>query len=139
MLTSTFELLTQKSILWWLAQDCQRRLLQVDPSNEVGLRSSAFALVMMKRFAEAISPLELAQEQLHQIKDDDARAAVREKLERCSDLCRKRVAPPADDFATEGQLFTDEGFVRDFLEERKLKFPSTAHLKNLGGATKDDK
>jgi len=38
-----------------------------------------------------------------------------------------------------GSLEDDRLFEQEFLSQRTLKFPSTAHLKNLGAATKDDK
>mmetsp|Transcript_116983 Transcript_116983/g.303290 ORF Transcript_116983/g.303290 Transcript_116983/m.303290 type:complete len:1405 (-) Transcript_116983:112-4326(-) len=109
-------------------------LLQVQTGNEVALRSRAFALFMLRRFKEALPALEQARGRLELISDASERSVVQGRVQKCLEMCRKKLNLSADSGADD-----DEAFEHAFLEQRELKFPSTSHIKNLGAATKDDK
>mmetsp|Transcript_59951 Transcript_59951/g.130029 ORF Transcript_59951/g.130029 Transcript_59951/m.130029 type:complete len:1381 (-) Transcript_59951:223-4365(-) len=119
--------------------DHAARLLEVDPCDEVACRSRAFALVLQARYADALVALEQEELQLQgspweKLGDAADRVEVQRKLKQALALCRKKLLGISDESSELG----DREFERDF-ETRKLKFPSTAHLKNLGAATRDDK
>merc|ERR1719171_2974834 len=99
----------------------------------------AFALVMLGRWAEALPALARARARLEAVPAEQ-RGAVEAKLGKAEALCRKKVH--AKRGIAQGLGISekdDEEYERAFLEQQELKFPSTAHLKNLGAATRDDK
>mmetsp|Transcript_49977 Transcript_49977/g.140044 ORF Transcript_49977/g.140044 Transcript_49977/m.140044 type:complete len:1427 (-) Transcript_49977:87-4367(-) len=119
---------------WGLVLDSAERLLDLDAENEIALRSYAFALFMTRRYKAAYPALERAQRRLTAIADYEERQVVGERLRKCLHICRTKLGIPNTSNSTE-----DDAFEHAFLEVQELKFPSTAHFKNLGAAMKDDK
>lgn len=115
------------------------RLLEIDENDESGSRFRAFALTMLCRYREALVAIERARTKLDQLEDSE-RHATAEKLSKAADLCRRKMGGSAGSAPeANGENEDDKNFEYDFLEARKLKFPSTPHLKDLGSATRDDK
>lgn len=117
------------------------RLLLLDQENEIGFRSRAFGLVLMKRYGEALPVLARARELLARIEDPNERVTVGDRLRKCVALCRKKTSADRGDGAqqTFGETDEDRAFEHDFLVGRKQHFPQTLHIKNLGAATKTDR
>jgi protein-tyrosine phosphatase/predicted kinase/tetratricopeptide (TPR) repeat protein len=120
---------------------CAERLLELDPNDEAGSRSRAFALFMLKHFEDALPAFKHARDQLHKL--PQAKREVEEaRLQQAETFCQKKVGCKAAQASSsvDSTLFSsDDDFDRAFLVQREMKFPSTAHLKNLGAATRDDK
>eukprot|EP00746_Dinoflagellata_sp_MGD_P165167 gnl/MRDRNA2_/MRDRNA2_94281_c0_seq1.p1 gnl/MRDRNA2_/MRDRNA2_94281_c0~~gnl/MRDRNA2_/MRDRNA2_94281_c0_seq1.p1 ORF type:complete len:1416 (+),score=292.18 gnl/MRDRNA2_/MRDRNA2_94281_c0_seq1:81-4250(+) len=114
------------------------RLLEIDHNDECGCRFRAFALTMLGRYREALPAIERAQAMLDQVPESE-RMVTSEKLTKAADLCQKKMGTSPGTQEEHDSANDDAGFEHDFLEARKLKFPSTPHLKDLGSATRDDK
>jgi hypothetical protein len=65
------------------------RLLELDPYDETGTRSRAYALVMLKRYSEALPALEKARGFLHTL-SEAMRAIEESRLEQAFNFCKKK-------------------------------------------------
>jgi hypothetical protein len=113
------------------------RLLLLDAENEVGCRSRAFGLVLLKRYGEAIPALLRARELLFNIEDPVERAKVEDKLRRSLERCRKKVAPARAEQDLSGQpVFVespeDKDFEHAFLVAKKLEVSNNSSLEEFG-------
>mmetsp|Transcript_51518 Transcript_51518/g.130947 ORF Transcript_51518/g.130947 Transcript_51518/m.130947 type:complete len:1157 (-) Transcript_51518:39-3509(-) len=125
------------------------QLTELDTDDEVGSRSLAFALMTLQRFEAALPVLK----RLHALLPALAPGKEREQLEKwlpgALQKCRRKLGlpeseplfPGPEDRANEewDTTFEDAFCSAEGGGKSELKFPSTAHLKNLGAATKDDK
>mmetsp|Transcript_110266 Transcript_110266/g.212512 ORF Transcript_110266/g.212512 Transcript_110266/m.212512 type:complete len:1400 (+) Transcript_110266:87-4286(+) len=131
--------------------DYSQRLLELDADDEVACRSQAFSLVQLGKYEEALRALERAQRLLHKLAPEQGKI-VQASFKKCTELCHRHLRKAGGANASSSaagnstnvgdagaEAKADEDFERAFLEERELKFPSTAHIKNLGAATRDDK
>eukprot|EP00429_Kryptoperidinium_foliaceum_P004528 CAMPEP_0176025232 /NCGR_PEP_ID=MMETSP0120_2-20121206/12340_1 /TAXON_ID=160619 /ORGANISM="Kryptoperidinium foliaceum, Strain CCMP 1326" /LENGTH=612 /DNA_ID=CAMNT_0017358413 /DNA_START=42 /DNA_END=1881 /DNA_ORIENTATION=- len=126
--------------------EAANRLLAIDTRNFVGLRCKAIASMALKRYSEGHSAIQQLEALLAGASATDIgenSVALRKWLASAAEKCRENLSiaeklfPGAEDFANEAG---DDDFEAMFLTNgSKLKFPSTAHLKNLGAATRDDK
>lgn len=69
---------------------CAERLLELEPQDELGIRSRAFSLLMLSRFEEALPALELAQIQLDKV-PAGKRAAEETRLKQALAFCKKKL------------------------------------------------
>eukprot|EP00405_Crypthecodinium_cohnii_P010526 CAMPEP_0206430020 /NCGR_PEP_ID=MMETSP0324_2-20121206/6574_1 /ASSEMBLY_ACC=CAM_ASM_000836 /TAXON_ID=2866 /ORGANISM="Crypthecodinium cohnii, Strain Seligo" /LENGTH=1105 /DNA_ID=CAMNT_0053895785 /DNA_START=60 /DNA_END=3378 /DNA_ORIENTATION=+ len=133
-----------------------RDLLLIAPANPIALRSAAFAALSRSRFEAALPLLKVLKGVVEDAKQS-GKAQTAEGIEKWVEAsiqkCKTKLGLPDEDPIFPGpedrctanwdQAFED-AFVghsntKSKAEQVQLKFPSTAHLKNLGAATKDDK
>lgn len=129
-----------------------QQLLELDADDEVACRGIAFSLVQLGKYREALKALERVHKILPKLAPEQ-RKTVEARIKDCTELCHRHLRKAAGGANASSSSAgdstkvsdagadekADEGFEHAFLEERELKFPSTAHIKNLGAATRDDK
>lgn len=132
-------------------QECLQhagQLLELCAEDEVACRSRAFSLMALQRYSEAWPALAVLERISKQMSEGKEGAAVEKWLSSALEKCKSKLGDAATDagsrlFPGNEDAATEEGdrlFEEDFHGvHSKLKFPSTAHLKNLGAATRDDK
>jgi len=109
------------------------RLLQLQSEDETGCRSRAFALVMLSRYEEAVSALELAKSQLHMLPPGQHEVEHARVLKALSH-CQKKLGagyPALAGSATSLKNCLAEGV-------GKANYPKTPHLPFSPGINPDD-
>jgi len=107
------------------------RLLQLQSRDETGCRSRAFALVMLSRYEEAVSALELARSQLHMLPPEQ-HAVEHARVLKALSHCQKKLGagyPAHAGSATSLTLAEGVG---------KANYPKTPHLPFSPGINPDD-
>ncbi|CAE6971411.1 unnamed protein product, partial [Symbiodinium sp. CCMP2592] len=106
------------------------RLLQLQSGDETGCRSRAFALVMLSRYEEAVSALELARSQLHTLPPEQ-HAVEHARVLKALSHCQKKLGAGYPGSATGLKHCLAEGV-------GKANYPKTPHLPFSPGINPDD-